>query len=406
MTRLIFFSLPDVAYDWLACLPISARMHVYDVFFLRGQVIEIAQELFTYCREDLAHGELKQIISGVVQLLTSIPDKAQAGSPKALSSHMFFKHITTQLLAGAHEWDKLSDGGEHVDKNKLGGALLSMGEAFACISRRGSADITAALGLCLEKMSKEDLDAIKDALHCILEGVSCRLESADHLIRKMASSVALAFSKVIDPQNPLYLDDSCRDEAIDWDFGLLTPEKRLLVRSTNIDGDTKGCSTTVDGKVLNTIAAASTHDKTMSKKKKLFVFESLDPDEIIDPASLNNEVDDDEDNASETFESLNDSSLQPYDLSDDDADLKRNFSQLVDVIGALRKSNDADGVDKAIDVAEKLVRASPDELKFLASDLTRSLIQVRCSDLTIEGEEESAEEETKSACCFDCHMSS
>lgn len=176
-----------------------------------------------------------------------------------------------------------------------------------------------------------------------------RLESADHLIRKMASSVALAFSKVIDPQNPLYLDDSCHEEAIDWDFGLLTPEKRLLASPTDRDGN-KGCSTTVAGKVLNIIAAASTHDNVTTKTKKLFGFEAVDPDEIIDPASLNNEVDssndddDDGDNASETSEYSNDSSLQPYDLSDDGADLKRNFSQLVDVIGALRKSDDADGV--------------------------------------------------------------
>lgn len=52
---------------------------------------------------------------------------------------MFFKHITAQLLVGAHEWDKLLDGGDHIDKNKLGGVMLLMGEAFARISRRGSA---------------------------------------------------------------------------------------------------------------------------------------------------------------------------------------------------------------------------------------------------------------------------
>ncbi|KAF3668782.1 hypothetical protein FXO38_00557 [Capsicum annuum] len=49
-------------------------------------VTQIARELSTYCEEDLAHEELKQIISRVVQLLTSIPDKAQAGTPKAFSS--------------------------------------------------------------------------------------------------------------------------------------------------------------------------------------------------------------------------------------------------------------------------------------------------------------------------------
>lgn len=51
---------------------------------------------------------------------------------------VFFKHITAQLLAGAQEWDKLLDGGDHIDKNNLGGVMLLMGEAFARISRRGS----------------------------------------------------------------------------------------------------------------------------------------------------------------------------------------------------------------------------------------------------------------------------
>lgn len=36
-------------------------------------------------------------------------------------------------------------------------------------------DVTAALGLCLEKMTREDLDATKDALHSILQGISCRV---------------------------------------------------------------------------------------------------------------------------------------------------------------------------------------------------------------------------------------
>lgn len=45
----------------------------------------------------------------------------------------------------------------------------------------------------------------------------------------------------------------------------------------------------------------------------------------------------------------------------------------------------------AIDIAEKLIRASPDELPQITGDLVRTLVQVRCSDITIEGEEESAE---------------
>lgn len=54
-------------------------------------------------------------------------------------------------------------------------------------------------------------------------------------------------------------------------------------------------------------------------------------------------------------------------------------------------------MEGALDVAEKLVRASPDELKFVASDLVRTLVQIRCSDFTVEGEEESAEEKRQKA---------
>ena len=54
-------------------------------------------------------------------------------------------------------------------------------------------------------------------------------------------------------------------------------------------------------------------------------------------------------------------------------------------------------VEKALDVAENLVRASPDELRHVASDLVRTLVQVRCSDLTVEGEEETAEDKRQRA---------
>ncbi|KAI4343658.1 hypothetical protein L6164_010980 [Bauhinia variegata] len=214
--------------------------------------------------------------------------------------------------------------------------------------------ISAALGLSMETMSKEELDETKDVLHLILQGVSCRLESPNHLVRKMASSIALVFSK-------------CVRSRRDSDF------------SSN-----KGTDVSVKG-----------------KKKKLLEFNVPDPDEIIDPASLNLESfsddDDDDDSGSENSDASSDSSLQPYDLSDDDSDLKRKFSQLTDVVAALRKSDDADGVERALDVAEKLIRASPDELKHMARDLARTLVQVRCSDISVEEEEGSAEEKRQRA---------
>ncbi|GMQ01135.1 hypothetical protein CsSME_00047882 [Camellia sinensis var. sinensis] len=251
-------------------------------------------------------------------------------------------------------------------------------------------------------MSKEDLDATKALMRSVLQGVSCRLENPAHLVRRMASRIALVFSKIIDPKNPLYLDDSCSGEIIDWEFGLATPAKGMPTTSQCIDKDinkVKPCSALLSKKEFNNTANSRVRNNDKAGKSKLSEFKLVDPDEIIDPATLNKELvsgeeeeEEDDDDASENSDTSSDSSLQPYDLSDDDTDLKRKLSHLVDVVGALRKSDDADGVERALYVAEKLVRASPDELRYLAGDLVKTLVQVRCSDSTIEGEEESAEE--------------
>lgn len=222
--------------------------------------------------------------------------------------------------------------------------------------------ITAAIGLCLEKISKEELETAKDVLHLILQGVSCRLESPIHLIRKMASSIALTFSKVIDPKNPLYLDDDCCD-TIDWEFGVIPKPKKLRNKEK--------------------LASAS---KSENSSEFMTVNLDITANEIIHEVS--------DDMASETSD---DSSLKPYDLSDDDSDLQKRFSQLTDLSSALRKSDDPDDVERALDVAEHLVRASPDELHHISGDLVRALIHVRCSDVTVEGKEESAEEKRQKA---------
>ncbi|KAF8021541.1 hypothetical protein BT93_G1861 [Corymbia citriodora subsp. variegata] len=263
--------------------------------------------------------------------------------------------------------------------------------------------VTAAVGYLLEQMSKEELDKSKDVMHSILQGVSCRLESPDHLTRKMASSIALAFSKVIDPKNPLYLDDSFSGESIDWEFGLGTSKDSALPTSNcRIKGihETKTSIGTVETNQYNDIATDGQEGDRKDDRKKLSEYKMIDPDEIIDPASLELERESDYDNfenMNESSDASSDSSLEPYDLTDDQTDLKRRFSQLIDVVAALRKTDDVDGVEQALEVAEKLVRASPDELKYVASDLVRTLIQIRCSDVAIEGEEDSAEEKRQRA---------
>lgn len=230
-------------------------------------------------------------------------------------------------------------------------------------------------------MSREELDEIKDVMPSILQGVSCkflflyfsvfsvrlifsvvlflffllagRLESPNHLVRRMASSVALVFSKVIDPKNLLYLDDSCGGETIDWEFGLIDSEKGPQTTSNCIENGVEvksSISSTVE-KDVNDTADEDVLKNVKSKTKRVSEYTLVDPDEIVDPVTLDcysGSDKDDDDNASENSDTSSDSSLQPYDLADDDTDLKRKFAQLVDVVGALRKSDDADGVSDQI----------------------------------------------------------
>lgn len=180
--------------------------------------------------------------------------------------------------------------------------------------------------------------------------VSGRLQSPDHLVRKMASNVALAFSLIIDPKNPLYLDDSCHDETIDWEFGLVNLDKGSLPmrNCTNKDmSRVKNSLSTTERKEFDDKDDAMMSNNVMDNCKRLSECKLVDPDEIVDPASLITELapyEDDNDIGNEDSDDSSDSSLQPYDLSDDDADLEIKFSQLVDVIGALRKPDDGKGV--------------------------------------------------------------
>ncbi|KAL6576352.1 hypothetical protein OROHE_000133 [Orobanche hederae] len=175
----------DVAANWLACFPTSARKHVYDVFFLNGCAAEVvqvlvpclqlsgsddhyriavcsnAERLVALCLlendmvlqmargfagscqfDNLSRDRFKQAISRVSQIITSIPDKARLRAPTSFSAHLFFKRVTSQLLHGVEEWDlKLVEKSSVTNNSHMDGSILFIGETFTHICRRGSADV-------------------------------------------------------------------------------------------------------------------------------------------------------------------------------------------------------------------------------------------------------------------------
>ncbi|KAG0455403.1 hypothetical protein HPP92_024695 [Vanilla planifolia] len=139
----------------------------------------------------------------------------------------------------------------------------------------------------------------------------------------MGSSIALAFSKVVDPANPLYLEDSCHED-MDWEFGLLslTKEPRGAnenkfnnIESKNLhrDADHSGF-----GKKLKKVKDEPRYNTTKVSEVTKIVTETA-----ASPCSRHVNDNDSSDDESKNSEASSDSSLQPYDLSDDDIDLKR-----------------------------------------------------------------------------------
>ncbi|KAG0456568.1 hypothetical protein HPP92_024356 [Vanilla planifolia] len=202
----------------------------------------------------------------------------------------------------------------------------------------------------------------------------------------MGSSIALAFSKVVDPANPLYLEDSCHED-MDWEFGLLSLTKEPRGANENKFNN-------IESKNLHRDADHSGFGKKLKKVKDEPRYNTT---KVSESGSRHVNDNDSSDDESKNSQASSDSSLQPYDLSDDDIDLKKRITQLADIIAALRKPDDSDGIERALDVAEKLIRASPDELRHSSGDLVRALIFVRCSDIAVEGQEDSAEERRQKA---------
>lgn len=151
----------------------------------------------------------------------------------------------------------------------------------------------------------------------------------------MASAIALTFSKVVDPKNPLYLDDNCC-ETVDWEFGVLSA-KEINVPSHGTVYKNKPKASSREKK-----AKAIKHDSP-NAKAKIVEIKSLDHDQMSDPA-MNEQFEDECDLESMNIDACSDSSLEPYDLSDDDTDLKKQFSHLSDLAAALRKPDDPDSV--------------------------------------------------------------
>ncbi|CAM6043737.1 unnamed protein product [Sphagnum compactum] len=282
--------------------------------------------------------------------------------------------------------------------------------------------LTAAVGMCVRAMDKEDMEHCDNLMKSLLEGVSHRLESPLPQVRQMAKRVALAFSLVLNPANPLFLDDGDEiGDLDDWDglhlIGNPSQTREPLeqpgvaaITSSVLDGskftDDKPGKAHVDPslKAAATAADVDKHERRrqIRERRERMALEEDDPDAVVNLGedSFNNSAWLDEhggDGTESDSGSEEGSPLRPYDMSDDDSELERRKLplHLSDCITSLRKGDDPNAVENALQVAEQLVRAMPEELDNAAADLSSALVHVRCS--TVEGEEDTAEDKRHGA---------
>lgn len=157
----------------------------------------------------------------------------------------------------------------------------------------------------------------------------------------MAHAVALVFSRVVDPKNPVYLDDDY-SENIDWDFGFTSQRKDVMDNGETSQSEATGSlpnereSVTHAQRQKDTKHYADNDDKIILEKR-------VNPSKVSNPAMPSDELISAEDDCSKNSDASSDS-LEPYDLPDDDDTDTNKFSQLGDISAALRKPDDQDGV--------------------------------------------------------------
>lgn len=159
----------------------------------------------------------------------------------------------------------------------------------------------------------------------------------------MARAVALVFSRVVDPKNPLYLDDDY-SENIDWDFGFTSQRKNVLDNGETSQSEATG-SLPNERESVTHAQRQKDMNHYADNDGKMILEKRVNPSKVSNPSMPSNELisAEEEDDCSKNSDASSDS-LEPYDLPDDnDADTDK-FSQLGDISAALRKPDDPDGV--------------------------------------------------------------
>ncbi|KAG6554338.1 hypothetical protein Mapa_004254 [Marchantia paleacea] len=266
--------------------------------------------------------------------------------------------------------------------------------------------VTAAVGLCLGAMNRNDVQSIGGFVQCLLKGISNRLDSPLHPVRQMAKRIALAFSLSMDSSKPLLLDEEDTiQELKNWEGLIEMVGRNVNSVAPRIDAKVALDTNKLTGGLHTPVVPEQGNDfekekfeqrRRRKEKKEKLALEEDDPDAVV---TLDEHFSYEDSELSSDTDSESDSEFVPYDMPEEveDNSKVKAPTQLDDCATYLRKVDNLDMVEKALQVVEKLVLAMPEELDQHAADLAHALLHVKCSSVAVEGEEDVAERRQRQA---------
>eukprot|EP01112_Ceratiomyxa_fruticulosa_P022111 TRINITY_DN8010_c0_g1_i2.p1 TRINITY_DN8010_c0_g1~~TRINITY_DN8010_c0_g1_i2.p1 ORF type:complete len:874 (+),score=190.66 TRINITY_DN8010_c0_g1_i2:117-2738(+) len=214
--------------------------------------------------------------------------------------------------------------------------------------------MTSSLMFLLKTMSKPTLES---QISPLIKGVQSHMDSTIPRVHVLGMIVAEKISLILDPSKPLSFE---KDDRV-----LLREEEDILAPSEDV-------KTIVENSRIEPAPI-----------KKVDIAESLSKLKIDNPADIFRL---EGHKKQESAKVVDEDELQPYDLNDDESDLKQNITPhyLRDALSYLQvsSSNDTSALtfdrwEETIKGLVNLIRANPPELEELGISLTRTLLHMR-----------------------------
>ncbi|QDZ19279.1 putative telomere length regulation protein [Chloropicon primus] len=205
----------------------------------------------------------------------------------------------------------------------------------------------------LKLTDKDKLEGEYPSVPEILKGISSRLSNVNVSIRSHGMAVAKALSFTLDPNRPLEFDSS-----VDFEQSL----REDLARATKHESS-KGADEVVE-KYTDKIEGES-HTKDINAAVSYGTVCLIEECEVL---ALSDE-------SSSESDSDDESSLEAYDMSDDDVDVNAKLpSTLGSFIKALRKSDDHERFEFVLMHCERLISQLDSSVTSYLNDLTNALL--------------------------------